>query len=148
MHLNKTEFFDTDKGCSWNEFSGRYAEFQPEFYIPKRARANSIQNKQASVELEELEHAMMDIEFKRVIQEALQSYKGMLNMGIAKEIARMVLPQNVYTQAYWTVSLQGVVHFLEQRLKQDAQYEIRKYAQAVYRIVKKDLDKIGITFEQ
>ena len=59
----------------------------------------------------------------------------------------MCLPQNLYTQAYWTVSLQGVMHFLEQRLKPDAQYEIRRYAEGVYSLVKSDLDRLGITRE-
>lgn len=60
----------------------------------------------------------------------------------------MCLPQSLYTQAYWTVSLQGVMHFLEQRLKPDAQYEIRRYAEGVYELVKSDLDRLGITRER
>ena len=56
----------------------------------------------------------------------------------------MLLPQNIYTQAYWTVSLQGVMHFLEQRLKADAQYEIRRYAQAVFNLVREDLERVGV----
>ena len=56
----------------------------------------------------------------------------------------MFLPQNVYTQAYWTVSLQGVIHFLEQRLEPDAQFEIRRYAQGVAQLVRRHLEQIGI----
>ena len=59
----------------------------------------------------------------------------------------MLLPQNIYTQAYWTVSLQGVMHFLEQRLEPDAQYEIRRYAQAVAGLVKDDLARVGMRVE-
>ena len=63
---------------------------------------------------------------------------------VAKEIARMLLPQNLYTQAYWTVSLQGVLHFLDQRLKPDAQYEIRRFAEAVRDLVAPDLERLGV----
>lgn len=55
----------------------------------------------------------------------------------------MCLPQSLYSQAYWTVSLQGVLHFLEQRLKPDAQYEIRRYAEAVRDLVRSDLERVG-----
>jgi len=139
--------FDTDKGCSWNEISGRYVQWQPEFYVPAAMRSNpSHGSKQASVVLsEEFDHAG---ERQLMIEECEASfrlYQERLDRGIAKEIARMALPQNIYTQAYWTVSLQGVIHFLDQRLKPDAQLEIRRYAEAVYELVKGDLDRLGIT---
>ena len=75
---------------------------------------------------------------------AFELYRERIGRGVAKEIARMLLPQNIYTQAYWTVSLQGVMHFLEQRLKPDAQYEIRRYAQAVFGLVREDLERVGV----
>lgn len=56
----------------------------------------------------------------------------------------MCLPQTLYSQAYWTVSLQGVLHFLEQRLEPDAQHEIRAYAEAVYKLVEPDLARLGV----
>ena len=65
----------------------------------------------------------------------------------AREIARMLLPQNLYSQAYWTVSLQGVMHFLDQRLKPEAQYEIRRFAQAIHGLVSRDLERLGIEIE-
>ncbi|MFM7295897.1 MAG: FAD-dependent thymidylate synthase, partial [Planctomycetota bacterium] len=74
-------------------------------------------------------------------------YEERIQRGVAKEIARMMLPQNLYSQAYWTVSLQGVIHFLTQRLEPDAQYEIRRYAEAVFELVKDDLARVGITRE-
>ena len=59
----------------------------------------------------------------------------------------MCLPQSLYSQAYWTVSLQGVMHFLEQRLKPDAQYEIRCFAEAIHALVEEDLVRLGVTRE-
>jgi len=78
---------------------------------------------------------------------AYRLYEERLARGVAKELARLLLPQNLYSQAYWTVSLQGVLHFLEQRLKPDAQHEIRGYAEGVYALVREDLDRIGVRRE-
>lgn len=139
--------FDTDKGCSWNEVSGRYVKWTPEFYVPVRMRANPPHgNKQASVELP----ADFDHEGERATmigecEAAFERYLARIDRGVAKEIARMCLPQNLYTQAYWTVSMQGVIHFLEQRLSKDAQYEIRRHAEAVYDLIATDLERIGVT---
>lgn len=142
--------FDTDKGCSWNEVSGRYVQWTPEFYVPKVMRANPPHgNKQASEPLpdgfdHEGERALMQAE----CEEAFQRYLARIERGVAKEIARTCLPQNLYSQAYWTVSMQGVLHFLDQRLKPDAQFEIRRYAQAIARLLGEDLERIGIDVGQ
>ena len=80
-------------------------------------------------------------------EELFRLYRERLERGVAKELARILLPHNVYTQAYWTVSLQGIIHFLSQRMKPDAQYEIRRYAEAVYQLVAQDLERVGIQRE-
>lgn len=56
----------------------------------------------------------------------------------------MLLPQNLYSQAYWTVSLQGAIHFLSQRLHPDAQHEIRCYADGIFRLLADVLERIGV----
>ncbi len=139
--------FDTDKGCSWNEVSGRYVQWEPEFYVPVRMRANPPHgNKQASVDLPEgFDHAGEREAMLAECREAFERYQARIERGVAKEIARMCLPQNLYSQAYWTVSMQGVIHFLEQRLAPDAQYEIRRHAEAVYELIRTDLERIGVT---
>jgi thymidylate synthase (FAD) len=141
--------FDTDKGCSWNEISGRYVEWEPEFYVPQVMRANpSHGSKQASVDLPaDFDHAAEHAAMLGECRAAFERYQARLARGVAKEIARTCLPQSLYTQAYWTVSLQGVIHFLEQRLKKDAQFEIRRYADAVFRLLADDLAKLGIERE-
>ncbi|MBM3978305.1 MAG: thymidylate synthase (FAD) [Planctomycetes bacterium] len=138
--------FDTDKGCSWNEISGRYVNWEEEFYVPLVMRANPPHgNKQASLDLPaDFDHAG---ERERMIgecREAFRLYRERIARGVAKEIARMCLPQNIYTQAYWTVSLQGVIHFLSQRLPADAQFEIRRYAEGIYALVQADLEQLGL----
>ncbi|MDB4403094.1 FAD-dependent thymidylate synthase, partial [bacterium] len=139
----------TDKGCSWNEVSGRYVRWTPEFYVPTVMRANPPHgNKQASFDLpEDFDHAGERKLMLAECEDAFKRYEARIERGVAKEIARMILPQSLYTQAYWTVSLQGVLHFLQQRLKPDAQYEIRVFAEAVRDLVKDDLARVGVTFE-
>lgn len=140
---------DTDKGCSWNEISGRYVALKDEFYVPLEMRGNPPHgNQQASAKValpddfdHNTERELMHSEFAA----AYNLYRERLNRGVAKEIARMALPQSIYTQAYWTVSLQGIIHFLEQRLKDDAQHEIRYYAEAVHQLMASELDQIGLT---
>ena len=141
--------FDTDKGCSWNEVSGRYVQWTPEFYVPRVMRGNPPHgNKQSSVALaHDFDHERERASMIEECREAYANYERRLARGVAKELARLLLPQNVYSQAYWTVSLQGVLHFLEQRLKPDAQHEIRAYAEGVYHLVREDLDRIGIRRE-
>ncbi|TAJ10278.1 MAG: thymidylate synthase (FAD) [Planctomycetota bacterium] len=138
--------FDTDKGCSWNEISGRYVNWDEEFYVPLVMRANPPHgNKQASHDLPAgFDHAGERERMIAECREAFRLYRERMDRGVAKEIARMCLPQNIYTQAYWTVSLQGVIHFLSQRLPDDAQFEIRRYAEGVYELVKPDLERLGI----
>lgn len=141
--------FDTDKGCSWNEVSGRYVRWTPEFYVPTVMRANPPHgNKQASFDLpEDFDHAGERAQMLAECEEAFARYEARIERGVAKEIARMILPQSLYTQAYWTVSLQGVLHFLQQRLKPDAQYEIRVFAEAIRELVKDDLARVGVTLD-
>ena len=141
--------FDTDKGCSWNEVSGRYVKWTPEFYVPARMRANPPHgNKQASVELpEDFDHARERERMRAECERAFRDYEARIERGVAKEIARTCLPQSLYSQAYWTVSLQAVLHFLDQRLKPDAQFEIRRYAQGVHELVRPELERIGVRLE-
>ena len=79
-----------------------------------------------------------------VCKRSLYLYNRLISNGVAKEVARGVLPQNMYTKAYWTLSLQSVIWFLHQRLKSDAQWEIQQLAESMYTLVKDDLAKLGL----
>ncbi len=135
---------DTDKGCSWNELSGRYKVMEPEFYIPKVARSNGGGNKQSSTDADKLT-GLMRIHMTTAQQQAVHSYHLMLENGVAKELARLVLPPSIYSECYWTVSLQAVLHFLKQRLDPHAQWEMRQYAQGILELIREDLEKMGIS---
>jgi len=123
----------TDDQRSWNEQSYRYTEGKNQFYIPDM-RSQSTKNKQSS------EGIVPDHEeAKRVYENqclvAFQTYQELLEMGVAREIARGILPATIYTRFRWTVSLQGLLYFLELRLDGGAQTEIRKYALAIKSLV-------------
>jgi flavin-dependent thymidylate synthase len=135
---------DTDQGSSWNELSGRYKIMDMEFYVPEKARRNT--GKQAADVFEDDEDAdsMLQEVMSRVHTSAQWEYDNMLSMGFAKEIARMVLPPTIYSECYWTVSLQAVLHFLDQRLKPEAQFEIREYAKGILEMIRPTLDEMGL----
>lgn len=138
------EMYDTDKGCSWNEVSGRYTQLKPEFYIPDKFRSPVTENKQGSEVNEELDHKKLKEYYEALSTAAYLNYLSLLDVKVAKEQARMILPQNIYSESYWTVSLQAVLHFLHQRLKPEAQYEIRMYALLIKDLISEDLKRLGI----
>ena len=151
--------YDLEKGCSWNEVSGRYTQTSDEFYLPSELRSNPGHgNKQSSGEYENpldpeedddiyaSKNALESIMLWHC-QDAINKYDILVKNGVAKEIARMILPQNMYTKAYWTVSLQSVIWFLHQRLKPDAQLEIRLLAEGIYTLVSDDLTRLGLRKE-
>lgn len=122
---------------NWNEASGRYVEFQPDFYIPETIRVQSKNNKQGSEgKLEKLSNGEDPVIFyEAACNSAYANYELMVKSGAAKEQARGLLPQNIYTECVWTCSLQCVLYFLHQRLKSDAQFEIREYAKAIAQLM-------------
>ena len=117
-------------GCAWNEVSGRYVEFEAEFYIPDCWRKQHKQNKQGSYGEVESQQEAYSI-YTRALEASLDEYYNLLNLGVCKEQARMVLPLSLYTQCYWTASLQAVMHFLSLREDSHAQLEIQEYAKAI-----------------
>ena len=121
---------------SFNEESARYGQLANDFYIPPIERllegGQAKRNKQAS----EAPHTAEEVHrFRTLIeehsQESYRHYLRMLDDGLARELARMVLPTNIYTQWFWTTDLHNLMHFLRLRLHQHAQWEIRRYAEAI-----------------
>jgi thymidylate synthase (FAD) len=135
---------------NWNEMSGRYVEFQPEFYIPNEIRIQSKNNKQGSegklLSLSGGEDPI--VYFEQACSRTYDQYEYMVKSGAAKEQARALLPQNIYSECVWTCSLQCILWFLHQRLKTDAQFEIRQYALAVANLMCPILDPLDIGQEK
>ncbi len=125
-----------------NEYSARYSILDREFYIPapEHLNAQSVVNNQGRGELLEGEEAarVLDI-LKSDCNRAYDHYEEMISdegqSGLARELARMNLPMNIYTQWYWKVDLHNLFHFLRLRADAHAQYEIRVYADVICKIV-------------
>ena len=125
-----------------NEYSARYSILDREFYIPapEHVAAQSVVNNQGRGE------ALTGAEAARVLdilktdsERSYDNYQAMISddgqRGLARELARMNLPTNIYTQWYWKVDLHNLLHFLRLRADAHAQYEIRVYADAICSVV-------------
>jgi thymidylate synthase (FAD) len=124
-----------DEQNGWNESSRRYITEDEEFYIPSASqwRSKPENSKQGSGEPI---HFSLGYHYsnrlKQIVNDSVELYHEALNDNIAPEIARLFLPAyGMYVRWRWTVSLQGVMTFLDQRLEHDAQKEIQDYALAV-----------------
>ena len=104
-------------GLVWNEVSRRYVDNEPEFYTPNEWRGAAENKKQGSSN-ETIEYSVLP-----AYTFAKQCYQNMLNKGIAPEMARMVLPQSMYTEWYWSGTLYAFARVCNLRCKPDAQKE-------------------------
>lgn len=130
---------------SFSEVSRRYtSENIDEFFYPTQWRAQDTKNKQSSVKSEEIKSDYWNSELEMHVNNALALYTNMINAGIAREQARMVLPQNMYTMYYGTVNLHNLFHFLGLRIHPHAQEEIRVYAYSIIDMIK---ELVPISFE-
>ena len=125
-----------------NEYSARYSILDREFYIPAPehlAAQSTVNNQGRGAVLEGAEAAKVLEMLKGDAMRAYDHYEAMLSQdgqqGLARELARMNLPANVYTQWYWKVDLHNLFHFLRLRADAHAQYEIRVYAELMSRLV-------------
>jgi thymidylate synthase (FAD) len=117
------------KDHAWNEVSGRYIPVN-DFYEPPFWRAQSLDNKQASEGTVEKQDKANEL-FKEAMDKMLDSYSKLLELGVAKEQARILLPLNQYSEIYWTASFQAIMNFIDLRDETHAQWEIREYAIAM-----------------
>lgn len=128
---------------SYNEISARYTEVAEEFYFPKEWRAQDLKNKQGSVK-GDIDSHLIGRSFEMWCAEAHDHYERLLALGVAREMARMILPVNMYTEYYWAVNARSLMNFINLRADVHAQAEIREYANALAKILK---DKCPWTFE-
>ena len=124
-------------GLVWNEVSRRYVDSQPEFYFPKKWRGKPTDKKQGSSE-EEVEinpvtgtgPSLVD-DYEQAIKRCMWAYDQLLRKEVAPEMARMVLPQSMFTEWYWTGSLMAFSRVCSLRIKEDVQKETRDVAQMI-----------------
>jgi thymidylate synthase (FAD) len=124
-------------GSEFNEISGRYVEFpEDEFFVPELFRRQAKVNKQGSEgAIDEAQQARALESYLEACRGAVAHYKELLALGVCREQARCVLPLALYSEVYWTVSLQAVAHFIRLRSDSHAQWEIQQYAAAVRSVV-------------
>ena len=121
------------KDHAWNEISGRYVPYD-EFYEPTEFRKQSEDNKQASDGLVD-DQVTATMKWREAQTKTIETYKELLDMGMAREQARSILPLTVYTKVWWTASFQSIMNFIELRDEPTSQVEIQEYARAMKKIV-------------
>lgn len=146
-----------------NEYSARYSILGKDYYLPEKDQIAA----QSTINMQGRERVLNDEESKKVLgllkddaDRCYQNYEYMLNEDaegnkldesrsqLARELARMNLTLNYYTEWYWKIDLHNLLHFLKLRADSHAQYEIRVYAQAMLDVVKKWVPLTHQAFEQ
>ena len=117
------------KDHAWNEISGRYVPVN-DFYEPANWRKQSKDNRQASEGSIDDQVSAREV-FQKTMSFLFDSYNKLLDLGVAKEQARIMLPLNQYTEVYWTASFQAIMNFIDLRDEPSAQWEIREYAKVI-----------------
>jgi thymidylate synthase (FAD) len=119
---------------SFNEWSARYSQLDPEFYVPQPEDVRTQVGKPGSYSFDAVDPELAEHTRETqlaVYGQAYAAYADLLERGVAKEVARNVLPVAIYTQFYWTVNARSLMNFLSLRNAVTAQREIRRYAAAV-----------------
>lgn len=132
------------KDHAWNEVSGRYVELL-EHYTPSVWRKQSTSCKQGSEgQLMDAEQTQCSTIYQQTMDMVFSNYKKLIDMGVCKEQARIMLPMSFMTEFFWTASLQAVANFCALRCAEDAQKEFRELADEIF---KKTTEKFPVSFQ-
>ena len=135
------------RSASYNEWSGRYSEMLPQFYLPAPERPLVQQGKAGAYNFvpgNDSQYGIVVKQYERVFNTAWDAYQTQLEAGVAKEIARNVLPLSTFTRFYATMNARNLMHFLGLRTDEQALYEIRDVAAQMEIGL---ADKMPITYE-
>ena len=119
---------------SFNEFSMRYAKATSDFYVPEADDVRSQVGKPGAYSFEPVDPELAEQtreELQAVYEQAFETYERLVELGVARELARSVMPVGAYTEFYWTVNARALMNFVSLRAAETAQREIRRYAEAV-----------------
>ena len=133
---------------SYNEISRRYTEVDLEFYTPPKLRRQAETNRQASVDSPDFEDEALRKQIRTHNEQSLALYNSLLEAGVCREQARGVLPQNMMVTFWGTVNLNNLLHFLELRDSEHAQWEIREYAKAIKKLIRPVIPNVASYFAQ
>ena len=121
---------------SFNEFSMRYAKPTDDFYVPEPDDVRTQVGKPGAYSFEPVEPEIAEQtrdELRAVYDAAFAAYERLVELGVARELARCVMPVGAYTEFYWTINARSLMNFVSLRAAETAQREIRRYAEAVER---------------
>jgi len=119
---------------SFNEFSMRYAKATDDFYVPEVDDVRTQVGKPGAYSFEPVEPELAEETreaLEAVYEQAFATYERLVEAGVARELARSVMPVGAYTEFYWTVNARALMNFIALRANENAQREIRRYAEAV-----------------
>ena len=133
---------------SYNEISRRYTEIDMEFYTPSELRRQSENNRQASFSDPDFDGTALAGLIADHNKASLALYDKLLESGVCREQARGVLPQNMMVTFWGTVDLSNLLHFLELRDSEHAQWEIREYAVAIKKLIKPLIPNVAEYFRK
>jgi thymidylate synthase (FAD) len=131
---------------SFNEFSLRYAKATDDFYVPEPEDVRSQVGKPGAYSFEPVSDEVAETtreQLRAVYETAFHAYEQLVELGVARELARSVLPVGAYTEFYWTVNARSLMNFLSLRNSETAQREIRRYAEACERFLE---EKMPVTY--
>jgi thymidylate synthase (FAD) len=131
---------------SFNEFSMRYAKATEDFYVPEPDDVRSQVGKPGAYSFEPVEPGIAETtreEMRAVYEAAFSTYERLVELGVARELARSVLPVGAYTEFFWTVNARALMNFLSLRNSETAQREIRRYAEAAEQFL---AEKMPVTY--
>ena len=127
---------------SFNEFSMRYARATDDFYVPEPEDVRTQVGKPGAYTFETVEPELADDTrdaLREVYEHAYSTYERLVDAGVAREVARSVLPVGAYTEFYWTVNARSLMNFVSLRAAETAQREIRRYADVVERFLEEHM---------
>jgi thymidylate synthase (FAD) len=132
---------------SFNEFSLRYAKATEDFYVPDAADVRTQVGKPGAYSFEPVPDDVAETtreQLEEIYEAAYTAYTRLVDLGVARELARSVLPVGAYTEFYWTVNARSLMNFVSLRASETAQREIRRYAEACERFL---AEKMPVTYE-
>jgi thymidylate synthase (FAD) len=132
---------------SFNEFSMRYAKATEDFYVPEAEDVRSQVGKPGAYSFEPVSPELAETAreaLQDVYEHAYGTYERLVEAGVARELARSVIPVGAYTEFFWTVNARALMNFVSLRAAETAQREIRRYAEACERFL---AEKMPVTYE-
>src|SRR6478609_11617455 len=119
---------------SFNEWSARYSQLDAEFYVPEPEDVRTQVGKPGAYSFEPVDPELAERtrdELRAVYDAAFETYERLVELGVARELARCVMPVGAYTEFFWTINARSLMNFVSLRAAETAQREIRRYADAV-----------------